>query len=197
MGIFSGLSRLFGARTEETQKGASLSQKQMDVLRSQWRRASTLQNCLLIGIFSNQRGGAPTSNSASSEDMIIAAAANHILAMSIDEQVENLKGMGIDDAKEKVHSRAIRILKQDPDLERLVFRTLYDVVSLGEMLGIRDKVIQRHPRIIEVVLEGRDSFPDLIADVEEVEFKKLSGLFADKYMHDEPDSKANMLSLFL
>lgn len=162
-----------------------------DKVSYQYKRTANICNAIGLGICAaytekDNQSFCSTKNDPSSNNRIIllAGAANYILAADIDHQVEILKASGVNDGRGEIIAKAEEILNEDINLDRLVFRTLYAFLSTGIILKSQATVFRNKPRIMEVVSKGKEKYPDLIQDFEETEFKKLADIFAQKYLPD-------------
>jgi hypothetical protein len=163
----------------------------------QFSRAATVENWVKAGIYDyliTSHEQASGSKASDFDLALFAGAAHYIVAWDIQKQLEMLKGHS--EGAETIRSIAHQILASDSDLERLVVRLLYEIESLGLLLGRDERVtkyLHNHPRIRDVLAGARTRYPELFRDVEEIEFKTLFRRFMEKYV---PAQKESVQKLF-
>jgi len=165
------------------------------IYKRQLRRSLLISNAVRAGLFNyhvNLLGYEP--REPDDRTRIIAAAINYMFGNDFDKSIETF----IDKEKTKklVYSKADEILKSDPDLEALIQRILYDIGSLCIMLKDEEyaqQISAEHPRLMEIVKQGRNKNPEKFKDYNEEQFKKLISKYADKY---DPRMKNHLLKLF-
>lgn len=156
-----------------------------------FKRAANICNAIGLGIcaFCEQKDkesfcSTNSDPSSNSRIILLAGLANYILAADIDRQVEMLKASGVNDGRKKIIAKAEEILNEDINLDKFVFRTLYELLSTGIIVNSQATVFRHKPRIMEVISKGKEKYPYLTQDFEETEFKKLADIFAQKYLPD-------------
>lgn len=165
------------------------------IYRRQLRRALLISNAVRAGLFDyqvNLLGYEP--GKPDDKTKIVAAAINHMFGNSFDKSIETF--VDKEETKKLVYSKADEILKSDPDLEALIQRILFDIVSLCVVLKDEEyaqQIWEEHPRLMEVVTQNRNKNPKNFRDYNEKEFKKLVSKYADKY---DPKMKNHLLKLF-
>lgn len=166
----------------------------------QLKRAVVINNAIMVGVFDHRINllGHPINNpprdSEIPEIRIISGAINYIFAKSIEAPIEEFNDK--DKARALVYSKAQEILTSDSELERLILRVLFDIFSLCNILKKEEwaaKILSEYPRIMQVLKDGKEKYPETFKDYKEKEYRVLTEKFADKYA---PEMKNSLLKLF-
>lgn len=164
----------------------------------QLKRAIIINNAVMMGLFNHQMdllGYKPDEiNEPDDKIRIIAAAIGYIFGKNFDESIKKFTNK--EEAKKLVYSKADEILKSDSDLEKLIHRILLDIGSLCIKLKDKEcaqKIWAEYPRLMEMMTEGKNKYPENFKDYNENEFKELALKYADKYY---PEMKSHFLKLF-
>ena len=164
----------------------------------QLKRAVVINNAVMAGLFENQinllgyKSDKP--DKADDKTRIIAAAIGYIFGKNFDESIKTF--VDKEEAKKLVYSKADEILKSDSNLEKLIHRIIFDIGSLCVMLKDEEytqKIQAEYPRIMEIMIEDKNKYPENTKDYNEKEFKELVLKYADKY---DPKMKNHLLKLF-
>lgn len=185
-------------RSENIVTGADMFGLKKRIWQKQLKRAATIENCLLAGLFDHLMASngydAQKNEPTDEEGSLMAGTAQWILGIGIEKQLEMCDDEKV--ATERIQTSANELLQSDEMLEQLTIRLLYEIASLSMMLR-KDAWAQeyagKHIRIMEILSAARPKWPELFRDVDEALFKKLFTRYLDIYM---PDMRASASQLF-
>lgn len=152
----------------------------------QLKRAILIQNAIMLSIFGFQRKafGAKDDTPSIFDDLIASS-----ISCLFGKEYERTD-LSHDD--KRIYLAVIVSVRGSASDEKLILRTLFDIVSLSTELK-NQKVLSDYPAAIELLSQGKTNHPDIFRDHTEKTFKSLLENFADKY---DPEIKNLFLKLF-